>query len=187
MKTHQMIVWLVGAAALFTSGSATADTEPWTETIQTRIEGGTIGSYSAVPFSVSYDEVRYDSFVFDHVPLNLTHIGKTLVATPSTTRDFNVFANLLTNGINEQVTIMIGSSGKGYMDNDWLKAKGDALKAFKIDSVACYIQSLTITPADNWTNYSGDFVITVNGTIPEPATVSLLVLGAVMARKKRSY
>jgi hypothetical protein len=155
---------------------------------------GSLGNISEVEVEVSiqYREpgifTEHDPFIFNHVPISMDDIGTTLIASSITSPDFDLFTNLLTNGVNDTLNLELFGCGGGEPDSNWLIAKGDVLKAYKIDHYGLTINSLTIvtfqTSNGFWTDVSGDFTFNVYGTIPEPATLSLLALGVVLVRRK---
>jgi hypothetical protein len=161
------------------------------ETLHARIEGGSIGRLAAIPVSISYDEYYVNSYLFFNLPISIKDIGKPFIASSITSQGFDLFTKALTNGVNECMTIKMAGSGICVDDNSWLRATGDALRAYEIDHYSLVFNSLTIkipgsdpSGNGNWTDYSGDFTFNVYGTIPEPATFSLLTLGVVFIRRK---
>ena len=143
-------------------------------------------------FSCGYvvDEVTPVELLFWH-NIGLDYIGATLHITEDMDTDFPFMSSLLTNGIND--LLCFGAPGHIYGVYDYELADGNNdFQGYDITSISLTVNDLTFeSPGSNpngdgiWTDYTYDVTFEIWG-VPEPSTLFLLGLGAVMLRKRSS-
>ena len=140
--------------------------------------------------------------IFDSVIITSADVGSTYLATSSSDTGFNDVVSWLTNGIEDRFMLFffyispgygsgIGGSGIGRGETDifaGVTLNGTDLGGYDIEAIAMRVESLWFdSPGSNpngdgiWTDFGYDLTFTF---IPEPATILLVGLGAVVLRKK---
>lgn len=140
--------------------------------------------------------------IFDSVIVTSADVGSTYLATSSSDTGFNDVVSWLTNGVEDRFMLHfyiipspgsgVGGFGIGYSETDIfgdVTLNGIDLGGYDIEAIAMRVDSLWFdSPGRNlngdgiWTDYGYDLTFTF---IPEPGTVLLLGLGAVVLRRKR--
>jgi len=152
---------------------------------------------------------------YDKISWNVTgaDVGSTFEITAETSPYFYNFVDKLTNGIDEVLSTIPGSSPfliksdvrqeglpLSVLESELIDGIGEGVdfEGYTIDSIAMTINSLNLNTTMvivreteiSLTNYSYDITYTINGAEmianPEPATVMLLGLGCLVFRRRKT-
>ena len=168
-------------------------------TIESNGAGSGLGEFSEMNFSISYPlpgDRDSTSLSWD---VSTDDVGGTFFASADTHENFDVFTYFLTNGINNLLFLTDISSL--MTDLDWPGAEwegslvsgiqdGVDFEGYTIDNISLTVHELFLGyDADvikgGRTDYNYDITYTIYGeVVPEPATVFLLGLGAVVLRRR---
>jgi hypothetical protein len=142
--------------------------------------------HTTEPITWDYDEwddylgMKTTTLLFGN--FNISDNGKTF-SVNSSTPNFNLFANKLTDGLDQlNIGISTEAGGEGHLDSVWLQKSAPSiypdLYGYRIDRVDLNIHMTYPF------NYSPTMTFSLYQT-PEPATLLLLGLGAVLLRKRK--
>ena len=198
-KSFVIVLVLVLVVILSASGSAYADLLG---------ELNASGGFRSGSASVTGTMGIYDSFTFEwscqHVaqtpslePVFISDIGVT--KTIPLTSDFDAFLSMLTNGIDESNlshhALNYGHGGnESFFITKFVESYGTDFYGYEITGFTMTLNDgFLISPGTdpngdgNWTDYYFDVTYEMYGEpIPEPTTLSLIFLGAIMLRKRKA-
>ncbi len=132
------------------------------------------------------------AFAEDQTPWWSLEDGQTgsYVFTPANTSSFDGFVTHLTDGVDgflgRGYTFQSGGSGMGYSSESSAFGTDTDLIGYEIDSIRLFVDELSVSSHDTGYDFSADVTWEFWG-VPEPATLSLLVLGGLLVTSRRRF
>ncbi len=212
MKIRTAFVLVIAAVVLSIVGYSNAAV---LGTIEHKGIGSGLGEFSEITFTLSYPQPAEagadlsSSLIWD--PITADDVSKTTLATSETHQNFDTVLAYLTNGIDDILfvidshTLLVGSmlgdpplvlgaDPSTQFESALINGSQDGVdfEGYTIDSIALTINALSFDyDADGikggQTSFSYDATYTIYGeAVPEPAALSLLVLGGLGLLRRRS-
>ena len=147
---------------------------------------GGSGTLDEMWISIGYAQLHSTLYpLFDSIALKPDNVGQTFsIASAVDDPDFDAFTALLTDGNSQNLIVWGRDSGGGgghiLPESTWFSGVSQDAFGYRIDQYDLTINELSITTLNNYTDFYVNYTLQVYGTpIPEPATGSLLILGAL--------